>query len=500
MRVVGVLSANGNPTGDKRTIGAPALRWTLPLALRRVREDFGGHNGAVVVGAIEDIKQAPTGELMYSGKLFDTPDGREAYDEMYVRYASSGLKYGISVDLDDVIMEEDPDDPEMAVVTSGRLRGATLCDIPAYATAYSVLESQVMAPALVAAGSPRTDVPASWFQNPKLPEPTPMNVTAEGRIFGHAALWSSCHTAYGDMCVRPPRSATGYAYFNTGIVEAGGVQIPVGHITMATGHADARLTAAPAADHYDNTGSVVADVVAGEDEHGIWLAGTVRDGVTPEQLRELRAVGKVSGDWRAINGNLEMVAMLAVPVPGFPVPRMRAMVASGSVQTLIASASFESEANVEENKESANVTEDVTLGEEPVVEVIPSVDPAEVAPEVVAAEMKPEVSEEDAEKVEEVVAKIEGGDSAPEEEPAPVKMEDIMALLVDLQGQIAELKGAKIENAPEVEATVDAEPVEPVEAVPAIENSQEDILAALDRLVSGKGISDVLAELDAKVG
>jgi hypothetical protein len=44
----------------------------------------------------------------------------------------------------------------------------------------------------------------------------------------------------------------------------------------------------------------------------------------------------LSGDWRRIGGNLELVAALAVNVPGFPVPRPRGLVASGSMQSLVA--------------------------------------------------------------------------------------------------------------------------------------------------------------------
>ena len=530
LRVLGILSANGNPTGDKRTIAA--LRWSLPLPLRRAREDFGGHNGAVVVGAIEDIKQAPTGELMFVGKIFDTPDGRAAYDEMYARYASSGLKYGVSVDLDDVIVEEDPDDPEMAVVTSGRLRGATLCDIPAYSTAYAVLASQLQTlvasagfleisadlfdmvraagfieavdvrpedgvvlydftpPSLIAAGAPRVGLPASWFDNPRLQGETAMTVTEDGRIFGHCATWKTCHTGFGNVCITPPRSATNYAYFRTGVIEADGVQIPVGHITMGAGHADTRLAAGPAAEHYDNVTSIVADVVAGEDEFGIWLSGAIREGVTPEQVRELMATAP-SGDWRVINGNLEMVAVLNVVSPGFPVPRMRAMVASGGeVTSLVASACFETEANVDENVETP-------AEETPVVEIEPSVDPAEVAPEVVAAEMGAPLEvepEEDDSEDEDKPDETEESAVAPE-----ITLADVVARISDLNAMIA-----KLQKPEETEESPAEEDAEPVEAVPGVEHSHQDVLAALDALVNGPtqslDVGKILAELDAKVG
>jgi len=96
-------------------------------------------------------------------------------------------------------------------------------------------------------------------------------------------------------------------------------------------HAGRRLAASDTAAHYEHTGVAVADVAAGEDEHGIWIAGTLRSTVTDEQVEVLRA-SPLSGDWRSIGGKLELVAALAVNSPGFPIPR--ALVASGRVKAL----------------------------------------------------------------------------------------------------------------------------------------------------------------------
>jgi DNA-binding ferritin-like protein len=133
---------------------------------------------------------------------------------------------------------------------------------------------------------------------------------------------------------RPPRSRSNYSYFHTGVLrtEEGG-DVPVGQITLAGGHADIRASASEAVKHYDDTASAAIDVHAGEDAYGIWVAGSLRPGVTPEQVRALRASAP-SGDWRPIRGNLELVAVCQVNVPGFPIAR--AMVASGQVTALIA--------------------------------------------------------------------------------------------------------------------------------------------------------------------
>lgn len=111
--------------------------------------------------------------------------------------------------------------------------------------------------------------------------------------------------------------------------------MPVGQVTLGTGHAPIYASAQAAAAHYDNTGTAVADVRAGSDVYGIWVAGALRPGVTDTQVRALRGAA-LSGDWRRINGPLRLVGLLAVNVPGFPIPRAAALVASGGPVSLVA--------------------------------------------------------------------------------------------------------------------------------------------------------------------
>jgi hypothetical protein len=124
-----------------------------------------------------------------------------------------------------------------------------------------------------------------------------------------------------------------------------GDMVGVGPITMGTGHAALPLGARPAAQHYDNTGTAVVDIAVGKDRFGIWVAGSLRPSVTEGRLRELRAAS-LSGDWRRIGGKLRLVAVLAVNVPGFPIPRMRASLAADEVASLVA-ASIPTETRIE---------------------------------------------------------------------------------------------------------------------------------------------------------
>ena len=153
---------------------------------------------------------------------------------------------------------------------------------------------------LTAAASGQAPIhpPAEWFEDPKLRELTPLTVTPDGRIYGHMADWSSCHTGFPGQCVLPPKSRTGYAYFHLGEVEtADGRQVPTGKITLGTGHASLSASRVQAAEHYDHTGAAVADIRVGEDRFGIWIAGAVRPELRANRLRELRAAS-LSGDWR----------------------------------------------------------------------------------------------------------------------------------------------------------------------------------------------------------
>lgn len=394
----GTIVVEGLATGDGRLLEPDSLNWTAsdedPQPLRFVLEDVGAHDGAQVVGRIYSIERQDDGKVWATGDFDMGSDiGREAF-----RHVDEKLTRGVSVDLDDVsfeirvageVMDEfeemlegnieqeretDEDgrvtvvsvdsDEELFVTTDARIRAATIVATPAFSDAYIEIVDygsfgdDVEAPsveeveevtasaeplsrtrdALIAAAAPVTP-PSAWFDNPKLKGPTALNITDDGRVYGHVATWDTCHIAdpAGDgQCVTAPRTLTDYAYFHTGVVRANnGEDYAVGHITMDTGHAKPNASTTSAMAHYDNTGAVVADVRAGEDRHGIWIAGALRPSVTEEQVRSLRSA-PLSGDWRRVGGNLELVAALAVNVPGFPIPRTQGMVASGATSSLLA--------------------------------------------------------------------------------------------------------------------------------------------------------------------
>jgi hypothetical protein len=142
----------------------------------------------------------------------------------------------------------------------------------------------------------------------------------QGRIYGHLALFGECHRSVQSSCVRVPRSPSNYDQFHTSppLHLDNGKRLPVGRLTVGTGHAHTSLRPAPAVAHYDNTGSCFAFVRAGEDRHGIWFSGVAAPGASAELVQQGLSA-PLSGDWRNFGKGLDLVAMLGVNTPGFAV-------------------------------------------------------------------------------------------------------------------------------------------------------------------------------------
>lgn len=350
----------------------------------------------------ETGKPFPEGVFVWRGTGFIDPDAAGT------KLAQKGYLTGNSADLSDVEAEfvwgdaEDDDGtkgPQQIRMTSGKIAATTLVPIPAFAQAYVQIDGETVTPneetitaaaapawvaaevgddcflcaagipegfaaqqvtEIVAGAAPEVLLPlAEMFTDPGLSGPTPLTLLdAEAdfgyiEVVGHLATWGTCHTGFAGQCVTPPRSRQDYGYFNVGAVRALAengekVTVAAGHITMGEGgHAGIKMSAAAAAAFYDNVNTVVADVTAGEDAYGIWVHGVVRRSATPEQVEALRAA-PLSGDWRTIDGSLELVAALAVNSGGFPIPRARvasgvpmALVAAGAVPQPVANPEFE---------------------------------------------------------------------------------------------------------------------------------------------------------------
>ena len=388
-------------SGDGRSFkkGAISIR-ELPLPLLWQIKTGEGHSGSVVVGRIDKMERVDGGIGNAYGVFDPGPFGREA--ERMVRH---GFLRGVSADLDqfeaDSIKADAADGEEKPgkiggdkiKISKARVMAVTIVPKPAFEQCkiamqesspveLEVPEEDTVIPngeyieeldalgaaSLVACGVVASSIlvvpPAAWFSNPKLSGPTPLTVDDNGRVFGHIAAWHVDHIGM-TAGTKPPRSKSGYAYFHTGVLRADDSKdYPVGQLTLAGGHASLEASAREAVKHYDDTASAVADVHAGEDQFGIWVAGSLRPSATPEQIRALRASAP-SGDWRPIKGALELVAVCQVNVPGFPIARAR--VAGGQVYALVAAgasqlARMKSDPIAELNQRLARI-EQLALGE-----------------------------------------------------------------------------------------------------------------------------------------
>lgn len=259
-----------------------------------------------------------------------------------------------------VVLFEDSSGAVVERATHLRIRGVTACSVAAFAGAYLELDPEAEtepvpesepgeepAPPAVVAAADLTSPPAAWFAEPEPDEgdprlveqpdgtrAVPLTITDDGQVYGHVAAWGACHVGYLDACVTPPESASDYALFNLGAVHAsggpssGGVVYTTGPLVVNCDHAPGYASAAEARDHYAHAAMAWADVHMSAGAFGPWFAGALRPDVTPEQVRVLRALSP-SGDWRPDGrGGLELVAVLAVNTPGFPIAR-DALAASG---------------------------------------------------------------------------------------------------------------------------------------------------------------------------
>lgn len=339
----GVLATDNSRTGDGRRFGEFSWRQT-PLPLKYQPSQQPGHEGSVIVGRIDRIWK-DNGVVYASGAIVL---GSAAAEEARTLVETRQLR-SVSVDPGgyEVDVTETPDGELEITFTSYTIGAATLVPVGAFAGAWVALDGmedprvdadEALAasgipldetgfPVLVAAGGP-VGPPREWFADPGLTRRSGLHVTDEGRLSGHIYGWGECHTGTDRSCVRIPKGAS-YAYMTgvdgRGVRCADGSTVQTGTIVISADHAALNVGWLQAKDHYANTGLAVADVVCGEDDHGVWIAGAVRPGVTDEQLHVLRASAP-SGDWRRIGGRLELVCVLMVNHPGFP-----ALAASGGV-------------------------------------------------------------------------------------------------------------------------------------------------------------------------
>ncbi|AER49323.1 capsid maturation protease and MuF-like fusion protein [Mycobacterium phage Stinger] len=307
---------------------------TPPLPMMWTKQTGYGHEDAFTVGVIESAR-VDGDTIRGSGYWLNTTEADEAFNEASHKVSRPSVdlartEWKLTNEDGNEITEEQwwdmPIDAKVIqTITAAELIGTTMVATPAFGDTMIEFsgERETRDAALVASAAeafrPRV-YSAAHFADPKLTGPTLPTMTDDGHIFGHLACFGACHRSIQAECVVAPRSRTGYSMFHTSpaVRLDDGTSLPVGRLTVGSGHAPDHVSGQVAAAHYDTAGTCFALVRVGEDAHGIWFSGVAAPWATAEQI-EMGLAAPLSGDWRDFGQGLELVAALAVNTPGFAV-------------------------------------------------------------------------------------------------------------------------------------------------------------------------------------
>lgn len=178
--------------------------------------------------------------------------------------------------------------------------------------------------------------PKDWFARREFDCATPIVVTAEGQIHGHAVDWQTAHTAstsYGRKALRAPHCVErNQRFLNRNTLCDDGSLVATGPIYMDCSHTVMSLPGAMVQDAMAHSGMAIADVAVYEDFHGLQVAGAVRPSATRLQVRVLRGNSDLSPHWAPAahfghrGGGHVLLGLVAVNESGLPV---RGIAASG---------------------------------------------------------------------------------------------------------------------------------------------------------------------------
>ncbi len=310
-----------DPDADPQTRGAYSLGFAdvingrLTIVPRGVSATAGGRGVSALGGVSEEARMAIQARIC---RLYSSiQDSFEEWPDC-----------PFSTEMTTLARVEDGD--VLEAITKARIRHLAVVDTPAFAEAkIGIAAAMVSAPLTDPFADPlfgkdgsqdarlarqeaeRPGEAVSWG--------APLTVLDDGVVFGHACLWGRCHAGFRDRCVVPPRDGD-YSRFLHGSAHPG---INTGPLTVGTTHASLAVSATEAMDHYSHTGRAVADVTVGEDKHGLWVTGMLRQGISDRDLADLRG-SSLSGDWRPVNGRYRLCGLLAVNQPGYLVQRSSA--------------------------------------------------------------------------------------------------------------------------------------------------------------------------------
>lgn len=370
----GVLAIEGEETGDGREFANGSLDWAtppLPLMYQYETSHGGSTDKSTNVGNITEVWRDGS-KIMGRGTI----DLEDQYGMQAARKMKNKYLNGVSIDADSVkesdveLVYAQPDldateeeqliemlsgaAPEKTIFHKGRVRGATLVNLPAFVEAsleltgdLSMLDETLIADAMIdeahevhvitaSASSGRRgytieipDVPPiDFFQEPAdVPPIGAVWIEPNGHIWGLVGPSGVAHRAFRNKRVTIPMGNVDYtAWMNRPTVvenyDGELIKIRTGVITMNCGHLSpyASDDSEERMRHYDNSCSIAAVVRVGESRKhkAPWVSGMIMPMSTAD-FQRFQAC-QLSGDWsphRERRGWKEFIASLAVPVPGF---------------------------------------------------------------------------------------------------------------------------------------------------------------------------------------
>lgn len=326
------------PSGDGRVIRRGGIEWDLDtegIPIIWDREE-GDHTG-MVLGRIDSITDDGIGPFV-TGRLFATKDpiAKAAVARVVELIKENAI--GWSVMLDSTVTEvtvRDPQvmemedgtrmvrlahDDDMAETVSSRMRHLAIVDTPAQPGARPILGPP---PALAAAASAFV-FPAEHFDKWESRDPVPLQVTSDGRIWGHGAGPGVCfRNGVKSMCQtyqRDPDPQMRNFHVGTASLD-NGETIRVGALTAAGLHASTSLDHNGQRAHHENSTTVYAKVRAWNDAQGrLCLSGSMVPGLDPTFQAQVAGL-PISPEIWPVAGvpGVTLVGAHAVITPAWPV-------------------------------------------------------------------------------------------------------------------------------------------------------------------------------------
>lgn len=322
-------------TGDGRIFDQDAMSWDLDVEGIPVLWDpeNNDHDG-IVLGRVDYAANVP-GSIFGTARLFkfDDPDLSKLVATAAQLISENALGWSIryandvsEITIKDPQIETMDDgtqvvrlsyDDDVTRVKSGMYRHLALVDTPAFPGARPILGPP---PALAAAASVAT-FPAAHFAKWESREAVPLQTTADGRFWGHAA---------GDGCFRDgSRTCTKYTrdsdpdlsnfHTSTATLDNGEV-IRVGVLTAGGLHASTSLDLSGQRQHHENSSTIYAKVRAWEDAQGrLCISGSMIPGLDPAFAAQVAGLGLSVEKWPVGNRGLTLVGAHAVPTQAWPI-------------------------------------------------------------------------------------------------------------------------------------------------------------------------------------